>query len=89
MAHDSQIMHTVNSVIALKKHIYLQRLQEAKGSEASTPRHQTEGGVVEELLVIKPNEEKINDDSLVNVSTDAEHTEDRKVIDVRSHNSRV
>lgn len=35
---------------------HLQRLQEAKGAQASPTWHQTEGGVVEEFLVIEPAE---------------------------------
>lgn len=36
--------------------VYLQRLEEAKGAQSSAPGHQTEGGVVEHLLVVIPAE---------------------------------
>lgn len=35
---------------------HLQRLQEAEGAEASTPWHQAEGGVVQQLLVVEPSQ---------------------------------
>lgn len=36
--------------------VYLQRLEEAKGAQSSAAGHQTEGGVVEHLLVVVPTE---------------------------------
>lgn len=36
--------------------VYLQRLEEAKGAQSSAAGHQTEGGVVEHLLVVIPAE---------------------------------
>lgn len=45
--------------------LYLQGLEEAKGAQTSTSRHQAEGGVVEELLVIKPSKETNNYSTLI------------------------
>lgn len=47
-----------HSVMVGITRLYLQGLEEAKGAQTSTSRHQTEGGVVEELLVIKPSKER-------------------------------
>lgn len=36
---------------------YLQRLQETERAQAPTARNQTEGGVVEQFLVVEPKKE--------------------------------
>uniref|UniRef100_A0AAQ4S7M1 Mediator of RNA polymerase II transcription subunit 30 n=1 Tax=Gasterosteus aculeatus aculeatus TaxID=481459 RepID=A0AAQ4S7M1_GASAC len=45
-----------SSAVNQERKEVLERLEETKGAQASTSRHQAEGGVVEELLVIKPEE---------------------------------
>lgn len=48
--------------------IHLQRFQEAKGAQTSTTWHQTESGVVEELLVVKPVKKRNYDDVFIPIS---------------------
>ena len=43
-----------NGVFVCVLFVYLQRLEEAKRAQPPATRHQTEGGIVEHLLVVVP-----------------------------------
>lgn len=56
MSEPAELKHTRSGRLNMPvgRFVYLQRLQETKGAQSSAPRHQTEGGVVEHLLVVVP-----------------------------------